>query len=144
MSKNRTPAKKAGRPPFKPTAPMRRKVSIAAAAGMSHEEISTALGIARNTLTKYFEAELSEVAIKRRLEVFEAMHRAALKGNVSAQRAFAATVPTFAVPPLAEDEPGAKPEKLGKKEQAERDAKTAAAGTDWDDLLTGNVVKMRA
>jgi len=120
---------------------MRRKVSIAAGAGMTHEEIAIALGISRPTLAKHFEVELSEVALKRRMEVFEAMHKAALKGNVSAQRAYAATVPTFAAPP----EESEKPEAVGKKEQANRDAVTAAEGTDWGDLLpSGNVVPMRA
>lgn len=128
---------KSGRPPFKPTPAQRRKVAIAAAGGMAHEEIAVALGICRNTLTKHFEKELSVGAHQKRMDVLEAMARAALKGNVAAAKAFLANTPGLAAPPV---EPP-----VGKKEQANLDAKTAAAGTEWDDLIGAgaNVVPMR-
>lgn len=130
---------KAGRPAYKPTPVSRRKVTNAAAGGMSHEEIAIALGISRNTLEKHYEMELSTGALNRRAEVLDAMARTALKGNVSAQKAFLALTPTLAAPPL---EPS-KPEALGKKAQANEDAKTAAAGTDWEDLLPKGVTPIR-
>lgn len=109
---------------------------------MSHEEIAIALGVARNTLEKYFDGELSVGAYKRRAEVMEAMHKAALKGNVAAQKAFVAMTPMVAAPPVEAAEP--KPEKLGKKEQADVDAKGAEQGTSWEDVLPrGNVVPLR-
>jgi hypothetical protein len=125
---------KGGRPEFKPSAAQRRSVSIAAGGGMSHEDMANALGISRNTLEKHFEAELSRGAMKRRMEVLDAMHVAARKGNVTAQRAYLERTPQLAVPPLPA--PGDGPtEKLGKKEQAARDATTAQSGTGWEDIL---------
>ncbi len=128
---------KSGRPAFKPTPAQRRKVSVAAGAGMSHEEIALGLGIARNTLEKYFEQELSVGAYSRRLEVLDAMHRTAVKGNVSAQKAYVALTPAMAAPPAPKEEP------KGKKEQQAADAVTAAEGTDWADLLPKGVTPLR-
>lgn len=122
---------KGGRPPFKPTAAQRRTVSIAAGAGMTHEEIAIGLGISTPTLRKYFEVELSVHAYQRRLEVYEAMHKAALAGNVTAQRAYAAMAPAPAAPP----DPEGETKRAGKKAQAAADAVTAHAGTDWENLL---------
>lgn len=128
MSKNR----KSGRPAFNPTTVQRRKVTNAAAGGMSHEEISIALGIARNTLEKHFEKELSCGALNRRMEVLDAMARTALKGNVSAQKSFLAMTPTLAPPPISADKP------QGKKQQAEADAVGAEFGTGWESVLPPN------
>lgn len=127
--------KPTGRPPFLPSLEQRERVAIAAGAGMSHEEIAIGLGIDRHTLAKHFEYELSSGAYAKRLEVIEAMHQAAIKGSVSAQKAYAELSPKITPPPVA------KPEKapaLGKKEIAQRDAITAQAGTDWDNLLPKN------
>lgn len=133
MRKNTKP----GRPAFKPTPVQRRKVSIAAGAGMVHEEIALGLGIARNTLEKYFEQELSVGAYSRRLEVLDAMHRTAVKGNVAAQKAYVALTPALAAPPTPAEKP------KGKKAQAQDDAEGAARGTDWDDLLPPGVTPIR-
>ena len=115
---------------------MRRQVAVAAGGGMSHEAIAIGLGISRNTLEKHFEAELSSGAYARRIQVLNAMHAAALKGNMTAARAYLANDPRMAAPP-APAHPGtdapAKPD--GKKAQAQADAVTAAVGTDWEQLL---------
>lgn len=128
---------KAGRPAFSPTAAQRRMVTNAAAGGMSHEEIAIGIGVARNTLEKYFEKELSTVALRRRMEVLDAMARTALKGNVAAQKAFLAHTPTLAAPPVAKETPA------GKKEQANAAAVGAQAGTEWADLLDDKVTPIR-
>ncbi|MBB1060414.1 hypothetical protein [Marilutibacter spongiae] len=133
MRKNSKP----GRPAYKPTPVSRRKVTNAAAGGMSHEEIAIALGISRNTLEKYHAADLSNGALSRRMEVLDAMARTALKGNVSAQKSFLAMTPTLAAPPVDKEKP------VGKKEQANRDAVTAADGTEWSDLLPDGVTPIR-
>jgi hypothetical protein len=117
---------------FKPTAKQRYSVSIAAGAGVSHEEIALGLGISRPTLGKHFAYELTTGAYKRREEVRNAMFKAAKKGNVAAQKAYAALSPKVAAPPLQPDQPVA-PE--GKKAQANAAAITAQKGTDWADIL---------
>lgn len=100
---------------------------------MAHEEIALALGIARNTLEKHFEAELSVGAHRRRMEVVVALHAAAKKGNVAAARAYLQLSPKAAVPTA--DPPTPRAEKPGKKEQANLDAQTAHVGSDWETLL---------
>ena len=122
---------KMGRPQFKSTAAQRRRVSICAGGGMSHEEIAIGLGIAKMTLQKYFAYELSEGAYRRRQDIIEAMYRTAKKGNVAAQKAYVALGPQIAAPPQPKD--AEKPQ--GKKEQAAADAVTAQTGTEWADLL---------
>lgn len=145
MPTNSTVKRGRGRPAFKPTAAQRRQVSIAAAGGMRHEDIAIAMGICRDTLSKHFEAELSAGAAARRMEVLQALYVAAKKGSSSAAKAFLAADPAFGVPPLPAGAPApAKPvaapapvaaAKLGKKDQAQADAQTAAEGTEWADLL---------
>lgn len=105
---------------------------------MRHVDIAAALGIARETLEKYFQAELSGGALARRMEVLQALHAAAKKGSSSAARAYLMHDATPAVPPLPAPQPDkpAKAEPLGKKQQAAAEALTAAQGTDWDGLLT--------
>lgn len=112
---------------------MRNAVAAAAGGGMAHEDMAVALGIARNTLEKHFEAELSVGAFKKRMEVLSAMHRAAKGGNVAAQKAYLQLQPKASAPPVPAPAPDAKVS--GKKEQANADAKTAAVGSDWESLL---------
>jgi hypothetical protein len=122
---------------------------------MRHEDIALALGITRETLRKWYLNELTVVASTRRLEVLNAMYAAAKKGSSSAAKAFLAAVPEFEVPPeglgSGIDKPAAPvaPEvkepvqkagiPLGKKDQAQADAVTAAAGTEWEKLLKPGV-----
>jgi hypothetical protein len=120
------------RPEHKPTPALRKKVSIAAGGGMSHEKIALAIGIDRKTLEKHYALEISVGATQRRLEVIEAMHKEAVGGNVAAQKAFLSITPkSETTQPHQEGEPRTN----GKKEQANEDAKTAAAGTAWNELL---------
>jgi hypothetical protein len=128
------------RPTFKPTAVQRQKVAVAAGAGMAHEDIAVGLGISRNTLEKHFKVELSTAAYGRRMDVLLSLFRAAKKGSSSAAKAYLANEPRLAVPPMpAPDVTPGKPavpeERLGKKAQAEVDARTAGAGGEWGDLL---------
>ncbi len=118
------------RPPHKPTAPKRRQVAIAAAAGWSHAEIAQALGISRTTLLRHYRAELREAAAMKRMDVLIAMHKAAVGGNVAAMKAYLAAGATDSAPA---------PAPRGKKEQASLDAQNAASGTDWEDLLPGGI-----
>jgi hypothetical protein len=127
---------KRGRKPFKPTPALRRKVANGAGSGMSHEEIALGIGIARTTLLKHFRRELSIGAYEKRLEMVDAMHRAGKRGNVAAMKAYLALTPQASAPPV-------KPAKLGKKDQAQVDADEAPTGTEWGELLPGNVTPIR-
>lgn len=152
-----TKKRKRGRPEHKPTSITRRKVSMAAAFGMTRQEIALAIGITDDTLRKHYARELAEGAAKKRMEILDAQFAAAKKGNVSAQKALLATAPRAGWPPPAEvqEQPktagdagapaplegagGASPigviQPKGKKEQANETAKTAARGTVWETLL---------
>ncbi len=132
-----------GRPPHAPTAAQRRRVSVAAGDGMTREEIAIAIGIDRDTLAKHYEAELSKGALERRMEVYQGLHAAAKRGNSGAAKAYLAVEPQIAAPPMQPDAPAETPAApaaqkaapLGKKEQAQADALTAPAGTEWGALL---------
>lgn len=146
MPEKSTTKRGRGRPAHQPTATTRRQVAVAAGGGALHEQIATALEISTDTLRKYYEPELSVGAAKRRLDVLEAMYRAATKkGSTSAAKVYLANEPQLAVPPAPQpvSQPAAPAPvvaaapapKLGKKEQAAADAVTAADGTQWDNLL---------
>jgi hypothetical protein len=113
---------------------LKRRVSIAAGGGMSHEAIALALGISRVTLVKYFDHELTVGACQRRLQVLEAVHKAACKGNVAAAKAYG-TLTVGAVSPDDDGGEGASPTGEGKKDRAQREARTAQKGTEWESLL---------
>lgn len=116
---------------------------------MTHEQIALALGIARNTLEKYFEVELSTGAYQRRMEVLVALHAAAKKGNVSAAKAYAGATPEFLPPsqqlPAAPSAPEAREaiqSPKGKKERQHEEATVAQVGTEWEHLLPQNPTGM--
>lgn len=123
-----------GRPRFQPTASQRRQVEQMAAAAMPHDLVAMALGIARGTLTRHFKDELKAGCARRRAEVVDLLFRAGRAGNVSALRRLE-DLTRFA---LAQQEYGAQPAspQLGKKAQAEAEARSAGEGTDWGDDLT--------
>jgi AcrR family transcriptional regulator len=78
--------KKRGRKEFKPTAAQRRKVELYRFAGMSEEDIASAIGCSRPTLTKHFPEELAVGAAKKRAEAMDLLWKAARgrKPNVAA------------------------------------------------------------
>lgn len=135
------------RPDHKPTVASRRRVEIAAGAGMPHEGIAQALKIDAKTLRKHYAVELASGANVKRMQVLESLFAQARKGSTSAARAYLAHVPKFDVLPVAgsgaEGAPVPKPEKLGKKQQAQLDAVGAEAGSGWDGLLPKNVTPIR-
>lgn len=144
MPEKSTQKRGRGRPAHVPTAATRRKVAIAAGGGMLHEQIAIALQISTDTLRKYYEHELSVGANQRRVDVLEALYRVVIKkGSTSAAKVYLANEPQLAVPPApqpsapaaAPEAPAAPGQKLGKKEQAQADAVTAAQGTEWADIL---------
>jgi len=73
----------AGRPRFKPTPKQRNRVKLLKADGWSNERIAAQIGISPDTLAIAFVEEIQFGADAKRLEIIEAMERAATKGNAS-------------------------------------------------------------
>lgn len=131
-----------GRPPFRPTPVQRQQVEDAAILGASQDDIARVLGIDRNTLVKYFQPELSKAALHLRIEAMGQLRRSAKKGNVSAQKKLADwSESLIAAQEQGKDQDGnpAAPKKrgvkLGKKEQAQLEAKNAGDGNEWGEDL---------
>lgn len=123
-----------GRPPFKATPTMRRKVEELVSCGMKQEDIARAVGCSHPTLRQHFGCELAGGLAKKRAEVIGLLYRQAKKGNVTAQKKLE-EMTRLAGAEAAFNEP--RQPALGKKEQAADAAKTAGAGTGWgDDLET--------
>ena len=98
---------------------------------MSKVAIAVALDVAVETLNKHFSFDLEIAVAKRTAAVMMARYRAAIGGNIAAQTKFlelAGAVPS-------KPKRRAKSPRLGKKEQAMRDARSADQGTEWEDLL---------
>ncbi len=132
--------KKRGRPAFKPTPALRRKVEQCVFGGMPKTEIAAGLGIDENTLRKHFEHELHIGLSRRRVEVLDLLFSAARKGNVTAQKkleemgARAAAEANFHDRPEKEPhhpDAAPKPPKLGKKEVATASARDMLHDEEW-------------
>lgn len=123
--------KRPGRPSFVPSLEQRERVEILVAGGQSEEDIARVIGVARGTLREHFADELSTGRAKKRAEVLVAQFRTAIAGNASAQEKF---LKKGEVPELPEYRQP-KEEKLGKKEQALRDAHEPDVGTSMGSLM---------
>jgi hypothetical protein len=95
--------------------------------GSSHDMIARAIGCSRPTLEARFGDELRNGVARKRKEVIAGLFKTAGRGNVSALKRLEEL--TSMVP---EPEPK---EKLGKKETANIEARTAHEGSSWGDLL---------
>lgn len=134
----------AGRPPFKPTPALRRKVASAKAGGMSEDAIALALGITRPTLAKHFMVELTAGAAVKKMEALDALFAQVKKGNVTAIKAVLLLGDAIDPRPKAGAGAGAGEQaasvpasagRLGKKEAQQVAAVSAADGTDWAGIL---------
>lgn len=140
-----SPAAAPGRPEFEPTWRQREDVKLCKADNWSDERICRLLGIgSRSTLVKHFGEELEHGADLLRIRVLRGLDLAASKGSPGAAEKLL-RLPGMVAPlsPVApsDDEPPAEP-KLGKKEQANRDAHTAHVGTSWSDILKKKTTTM--
>lgn len=117
------------------------------ACGWNNERIAAAMRITQPTLRRHYFSELKERVIARdRLDLAMMMNlwKQVEAGNVGAVKEFRKMLETndlmnFGSLPVAharrEEERETKPERLGKKEAANRAAETAHEGTTWNDLL---------
>lgn len=133
-------AKKRGRPAFKPTPALRRKVEQCVFGGMSKCDIAAGLGIDENTLRKHFEHELHIGLSRRRIEVLDILFSAARKGNVTAAKkleemgartALAAEFDGADDADPAQPKQQAKTVKPGKKEEAAASARDMLHDEEW-------------
>lgn len=130
---------KRGRPAFKATATLRRRVQELVACGMSQDDVARAIGCTTPTLQKHFPEELQTGAAKKRAEAITLLWTSARKGNVAAQKKLEELTKVVAAEAAFDGMPEPAPRKapkLGKKEQAAEEAKGAGgAGTEWGDDL---------
>jgi AcrR family transcriptional regulator len=138
-AKRKTGRTAGGRRRHAPNDRHREKVAILAAAGMSEMAIAAAVGISAPTLRRHYASELEIGPAVKRAEVVTALYRTAIGGNVAAQKAVLEIFDRASLEAMDNAFTGTpadlKPERLGKKEQAQRDADEAATESDWADLL---------
>jgi hypothetical protein len=96
---------------------MRNQVEIAAAAGLSHNQIASALGIAKQTLETHFASELRDGRTRKLIAVLCLLDKAAKRGSVAAMKY------------LANNFSNGAPVRLGKKELQKREAEIALANS---------------
>lgn len=77
-------AKKAGRPPHKPTDESRATVEAMAGYGILQTDIGVVVGVSKPTLEKHYRAELDTGAIKANSKIAESLYKQATSGNVTA------------------------------------------------------------
>lgn len=130
---------KRGRPAFKATAALRRRVQELVACGMSQDDVARAIGCTTPTLQKHFAEELQTGAAKKRAEALGLLWKSARSGNVAAQKKLEELTKVAAAEAAFDslrDPAPAKAPKLGKKEQAAEEAKGAGGpGSEWGDDL---------
>lgn len=135
---------KTGRPRYEPTEKDRAQVAMLAGMGIPREDIAKVMQISAPTLRRRFAKELQVGLIQANAKVAQSLFKQATdatKPNVVAAifwlkaRAGWRDKDVSLVPA---DEP-----EVGKKEQANRAAVTAAEGTEWADLLPSNVSPLR-
>lgn len=128
----------AGRPEFEPSSQQREDVKLCKADNWSDERIAQLLGISRNTLLKYFADELDRGADLVRIQVLRHLKAASAKGSRPAAEAIL-NLPGMVAPlerlPVPESDAPPPADRVGKKEQANRDALTAHEGTSWSQIL---------
>jgi hypothetical protein len=135
---------KVGRNEHVPTAENVSRVRQLVMAGWRAEKIAEEIGISRPTLRKHYLPDFQKSRIVALGEVkaktLLLLEKAAQDGNVAAMKELLRIVREEelnlgigANPPQPEREP--KPEKLGKKEQANHAAQTGDENTEWRSLL---------
>lgn len=128
------PTRGAGRPAYEPTERDRAQVKALAAMGATMFEISLVMQLSEPTIRKHFHLEITTGSIEANAKVAQSLFRQAThaeKPNVTAG--------IFWLKSRAGWNDGSRApsdyEPPGKKAVAQEEAKTAAAGTEWEDVL---------
>lgn len=141
--KRKTAKKRVGRPAHKPTALMRKQVSMLAAFGNSQPQICALLRVTPPTLRKWYGEEFREGLARANNAVAANLFKQATKDDPKAFLAAKYWLETRAgwsvykapQPTMRDPARPVKPEKMGKKELADIAAETAATGTGWESLV---------
>ena len=119
-----------GRKKLKVCNELRERVAVLSAGGMERTEIAEAIGCCEKTLRTYFLPELNEGKSVKRAAVIEKLFALGIGGSVPALKAFLALgVKADAIPRVPKEA------KLGKKEQAIKEAETAHHSSGWGELV---------
>lgn len=126
---------KRGRPPFRVTRTLQRKVEELVSCGMSQDDVARVIGCSIPTLEKHFPDELKTGRARKRAEVIALLFKSARSGNVSAQKKLedmtgVASIGRAPIIGTAAAEP-----KRGKKEQAMADAQRPDQTTPLGQLM---------
>jgi hypothetical protein len=125
-----------GRASFAKTKENQELVALLRAAGWSQGRIATYLGCDEKTLRKHFSRELQDGADLIEGMALEVTLKKMRSGNsVATTRIFEIIDKGRVEPPAPKSKPEEKPEALGKKDQANRDAETAHRESGWGELL---------
>ena len=117
---------------FRPTDEQREMALILAGAHWPHEDIALDLGVTIEELQTHFARELREGPVKFPAPVIRSMWHSAQGGNATAAKI--CLVMNAGSSGQANQQPSREGLK-GKKEMAAIGARTASAGTGWDDLV---------
>jgi AcrR family transcriptional regulator len=132
-----------GRKAWRPSDAERAKVRQWLALGMSPADVARRLGRTEPTVRRHFREEIATAQAVVEAELIDALMKSAKGGNVTAIRTALerlgqtklAALEAELGKPAAPGRKEPKPEPIGKKMQAQLDARTAAQGTEWDGLL---------
>ena len=122
-----------GRPCYRKDQENQQTVALLRARGWSHGRIARYLGCDEKTLRKYFSRELEAGADLVEGQCLEVLYNRMRQGHGPSTRELLGAIAVgHALPPKPE---APKEERLGKKAQADVDARTAHEATEWDGLL---------
>lgn len=121
--------------PHKPTKRLRHKVALLAAAGEGEIQIAHVIGVARETLRKYYGDEIANGRAGIRAQILDELWSAARQGNVAAMKHLDART---------SGEPRGSVGYVSKKKLAEEAAKTVGGEhSEWgDDLRPPNGIEV--
>lgn len=134
--------KKNGRPQYVPTDKERAQCKALAAMGVPHADIALVLQISSPTLRRHFRSELDVGAVEANAKVAQSLFRQATDPTKPSTVACIFWLKTRAGWVESSDR-GAREDEPGKKEVANREARTAHKGTGWDGLLSPTTGSMQ-
>jgi hypothetical protein len=128
------------RPAHEPTEEGRRTVKAMAAFGIPHIDIARALGISAPTLRRHYRGELQTGQTVATAKVAQNLFRIATGDGRGAVQAAIFWLKCRAGWRDTTVDDAMPSRRLGKKERAELESRTAGEGTEWEDLLTTPLV----